>query len=112
MTWHLPGVLDASAFSLLSDRSSRGCIGVTGSIFRIGACLLPGTGPNRIDFSGELNIPNTSANASFVARVTVGSAPAANLRVVDVFAPLLASPEKATRARSGAGGGPHFPSGS
>ncbi len=105
-----PGVLDASAFSLLTDRS-RGCIdsGVTGSIFLTGACLLPGTGPKRIDFSGELNIPNTTASASLVASVTVGSAPAANLRVVDVFADLLASPENPTRrSRSGAGGGPHF----
>ncbi len=106
---NVPGVfVDASAFSLLNERS-RGAMGVTGSIFRTGACLLPAAGPKRIDFSGELYIPNTSASASFVAIVTVGSAPAANLRVIVVFVPLLASSENPTRrSRSGAGGGPHF----
>ena len=51
-----------------------GTTGVTGSIFFRGAYLLPGTA-SFVVFSGELYIPNTSANASFVLIVTVGSGP-------------------------------------
>ena len=95
-----------SPFSSLTARN-RDPIGVMGLISRTGACLLPAAGPNRIDFSGELYIPKTSANASFVASVTVGSA-VANLRVVVLF-PLLGSPENPTRRfLSASGGGPHF----
>ena len=45
-----------------------------GSIFFSGACLLPGS-PIDLVLSGELYIPKTSARASLVLIVTVGSAP-------------------------------------
>ena len=112
---NLHGVFPESAFSLLVVALNWGssAIGVIGSIFLTGACLLPATGPNRWDLSGELYIPNTSARASFVARVTVGSGaenPTPFLPVI-LRVPLLPSslkPTRTDRLLSEAGGGPHF----
>lgn len=72
----LPEILPfTTEFSFLEDaKDVRDIIGVTGSTFRTGACLLPAGAPKRRVISGELYMPKTSANASFVARVTVGSA--------------------------------------
>ena len=80
-----------------------------GSIFLTGACLLPGS---ILVLSGELYIPNTSARASFVFIVTVGSAPIIILflRVmffVDCTLSLIFVEETAYIVL-GAGGGPHF----
>lgn len=65
-------------FSLLlfsvGDMNRGWAMGVMGSIFLSGACLLPGS-PINLVLSGELYIPKTSARASLVLIVTVGSAP-------------------------------------
>lgn len=67
----LPGVL---AFSSSTWTTDGGCLvaAVMGSILFTGACLLPGIIRFTV-LSGELYIPNTSASASFVLIVTVGS---------------------------------------
>lgn len=91
-------------------------MGVIASIFFSGACLLPG--PFTV-LSGELYIPKTSARASFVLIVTVGSAPPMRLRLCPAIAirrmDLCPSSLKFTgiededcRKVSEAGGGPHF----
>ena len=64
--------------------------------------MLPATAPKRTERSGELYIPNTSASASFVARVTVGSNALRVVRVRPVPAP---GPSlKLTRADAASGG--------
>lgn len=111
---NLLGVFPESAFSLLRDDLNEGTsdMGVMGSTFLTGACLLPATGPYRCDLSGELYIPNTSAKASFVARVTVGSGaenPTPFLPVIFlVLFPSSLKPTRTDRSVSEAGGGLHF----
>jgi len=69
----LPGVFPTAFSSFSFENATRGgTIGVTGSTFFNGACLLPGAA-NFVVLSGELYIPKTSASASFVLIVTVGS---------------------------------------
>ena len=74
-TCYSPGAFTAGVFSSRSC-SLGNCLttaaGVAGSTFLTGACLLPGLSI-LIVLSGELYIPNTSASASFVLIVTVGS---------------------------------------
>ena len=79
-----------------------------------GACLLPRV-PNFEVLSGELYIPNTSAKASFVANVTVGSE--GGMRPLRVRVPPAPSslnltrdcPERFRSRSVGAGGGHFFP---
>jgi hypothetical protein len=114
------GVLAFCAFSFSLANASRGCTtGVTGSIFFNGACLLPGT-MSFVVLSGELYIPNTSANASLVLMVTVGSAPPIMLLRALYRDDFWPSSLKSTTAsdddeddeefekRSDGGGGAHF----
>lgn len=88
-------------------------IGVMGSSFRTGAYLLPAGAPNRKVFSGELYMPKTSARASFVANVTVGSE-YVTLFILDAarLTPrMLPSGEETGESYScgeGGGGGAHF----
>lgn len=106
----LEGVL-ALAFSFSRANVRRGgTIGVTGSIFFTGACLLPG---KTLVLSGELYIPNTSASASLVLIVTVGSVPAMRLLLrliflVDFNPSSLKSTCAEEYGNSDTGGGPHF----
>lgn len=115
----LPGVFPTS-FSFENAGCLIGTNGVTGSIFFKGACLLPGTSSLDV-LSGLLYIPNTSANASFVLIVTVGSAPPpyALLRRMLIRVDLRSSSLKSTGCDeddpgdmnigiSEDGGGPHF----
>jgi len=88
--------------------------GVLGSTLFKGACLLPGTPISRV-FSGELYIPKTSARASLVLIVTVGSAPPIKLFRFMVRVDLCPSSLKSIGIESGEGrensdgnGGPHF----
>jgi hypothetical protein len=116
---HVPGVL-TPAFSLLcapNVGAGIGGRGVDGSIFFTGACLLPGAAaaPNFIDFSGELYIPNTSASASFVLIVTVGSGPMERLERNErlVFVPASLKSTGTTKFDPGLGSdSPAVPSGS
>ena len=90
--------------------------GVIGSIFLRGAYLLPATASFE-GFSGELYMPNTSASASFVLMVTVGSGPPitvlrrpprATSRVDLCPSSSGTEDDDAPRVNSDAGGGPHF----
>ena len=72
-----------------------------------GACLLPAMAPQRMVFSGELYIPNTSANASFVANVTVGSTYGLFETVAARLLPGRPSVDVEGSGRGG-GGGAHF----
>ena len=89
--------------------------GVLGSTFLRGACLLPGTPSSLVPLSGELYIPKTSARASLVLIVTVGSAPPIKLFRFMVRVDLCPSSLKSTgiesedgRGNSDGGGGAHF----
>ena len=89
--------------------------GDTGSMARTGACLPPGIAEKRVDFSGELYMPKTSASAAFVLMVTVGSAPTRVLRerllrvfLVPSSLKLTCAVDALSRVSSEAGGGPHF----
>ena len=116
--------LEGSTGPIFRDPSDSILRPLIGSIFRMGACLLPGIVRFTV-LSGELYIPNTSASAgSFVLMVIVGSPVAA---VVTLFrlAPEAVSPifcvdldpsslnftltKPADESRSSdAAGGPHF----
>jgi hypothetical protein len=102
------GVL-ALAFSFSSANVRRGSM-AGGSTFFTGAFLLPG---KILVLSGELYMPNTSARASLVLIVTVGSAPPIRLFFrAQGFAIFDASSSKsscaAERGISDGEGGPHF----
>ena len=123
---HLPrdGVFVLCEFSFSFENVALGgTTGVTGSTFFNGACLLPGAANDTV-LSGELYIPNTSAKASFVLIVTVGS-PASTLFLPRVFSRDVLGPSslRSTKADeedeeeagddvgegdSEGGGGPHF----
>lgn len=110
---HLPGVLAFSLFSTCTTGDACLVAGVMSSILFTGACLLPGIIRFTV-LSGELYIPNTSASASFVLIVTVGS-PTATMLLrfpYPIFCVLrVPSSLKFTRIVSRVskgGGGPHF----
>jgi hypothetical protein len=115
-----PGVFKVGAFSSPTDSfdgSLRIGAGVAGSNFLTGACLLPGRSIFRV-LSGELYIPKTSASASFVLIVTVGSLLIPTLFRCTAFTVFDPSSLKSTRTvededdalveSSEAGGAPHF----
>lgn len=110
---HLPGVLAFSLFSTWTTGEACLVAGVMGSILFTGACLLPGIIRFTV-LSGELYIPNTSASASFVLIVTVGSPTIMVLLrfPYPIFCVLrVPSSLKFTRTSSRdseGGGGPHF----
>jgi hypothetical protein len=93
MTDQVQGVLALCEFSFSFRIVTFGRHkGRNGFHFFKGACLLPGTASFNV-LSGELYIPNTSASASFVLMVTVGSAPESKLFLAwdfsrEVFRPL------------------------